>query len=861
MSLDAPQQSGSHQADKLFGEALQLAPTERLAFLRRACDGDALLFEQLAGRLAIPAGVPTPEAEFDNSTRTIIRRGFVVGKTIAGRFRIVRFVGNGGMGDVYEAEDLLPSQPRRVALKTILAKIASQPDMIRQFEREIALGQMISHPNVCRIHDLGFHQDDPAEPPMLFLSMEFLDGVTLAQWLRDRKAMAAEEALPLIRQLAGALDAAHQVNIVHRDFKPGNIMLVKGRGSLATRAVVTDFGLATEVLRADANGVQSRSGAGTPDYMSPEQVKGEPVGPACDIYAFGVVVYQMLTGRLPFEGESALHRMAKRLHEPPVPPIAHFDSLPLPWNQAILRCLERDPADRFPSVQAAMAALDGAAQSITPPARMASRRPLLAYATIVLMGLALVAFGIRSLPRPASPSVGSIAVIPFDNVGADTEWQYLADGMTENMINRLSRIADLTVMSRSAVFRAKTPKVDPIEVGRKLHVEAVLTGSIRHDASHLEVSFELVDVATGRHLWGQKYRQDFLDPLTFEKSAVEDTATQLRSQLTPAEKRKVLRDYTENTNAFRLYLKGRYEWNKRNRKGYEQSIVFFRQALDIDPVYALAYSGLADAYAGQSDFLPPADVYAKAKAAAKRALEIDPDLPEAHTSLGIIYLQYEWDWAKAEAELQRAIQLNPNYPTAHSMHARLLSVLGRFAEAQTEITKAQKLDPLSMSIANGVGSTYYFSREFDRAETQYRTSLSLVNHPVTFSYLARNQIAAGRAGEAVKEYERLLAEDPGDVSTLVELSRAYALAGRRPDAERAYERARNSPRAGQPLPLTSLAGTNAALNRRDEAFAFLDQAFAERFWYLMFLKTDPLFDPLRGDPRYRALLRKMQLAD
>jgi TolB-like protein/Tfp pilus assembly protein PilF len=469
--------------------------------------------------------------------------------------------------------------------------------------------------------------------------------------------------------------------------------------------------------------------------------------------------------------------------------------------------------------------------------------------------------GVRVLRASFSDrSVQSVAVLSFVNVGGDPDWEYLADGMTESMINRLSRLRDLTVMSRSAVFRIKKTETDAIEQGRRLHVDAILTGSVRHFSDHLEASIELVDCATGRHLWGQHYHQMFVDSLTFEKNAVEDTASQLRTRLNQTEKEGLTRDYTENMNVYRLYLKGRYEWNKRTLKGSEQAIRYFREALESDPGYALAYAGIADAYSTESGFLPSTDIFPKATAAAKKALEIDPDLPEAHAALGFVHLQYDWDWGQAEAEFRRALELNPSYPSAHSMFARLLCVLERFQEAEAEVAKAQTLDPLSMGIANGVAFEYYLSRDFGRAEKQFKASLALDSNSVTVSYLALVHTAAGRTREAVSEYERLLAADPSDVNTMADLVRAYAFSGRPTDAARLYERLKGAT-GDQSLQPTSLAGASAALGRMDEAFAELDRAYAEKCWYLIFLKVEPLFDSLRKDQRYRVLLRKMNLAD
>jgi TolB-like protein/Tfp pilus assembly protein PilF len=462
--------------------------------------------------------------------------------------------------------------------------------------------------------------------------------------------------------------------------------------------------------------------------------------------------------------------------------------------------------------------------------------------------------------KHSGASVRSLAVLPFLNAGADPDWDYLADGVTESMINRLSRIRDLRVMSRSAVFRVKKMEADPIEQGRRLKVDAVLTGSIHHFPDHLEASVELVDCATGNHIWGEQYRQVFVDPLMFEKSAVEDTATQLRERLDSSEKQSVTRNYTANLETYRLYLKGRYEWNKRNVKASEQAIRYFKQALDLDPSYAVAWAGIADAYSFESGYLPASEIFPKAQAAALKSLELDPDLAEAHASLGFIYVQYGWDWARSEAEFRRARQLNPNYPSSHSMYARLLTVLGRFPEAEAEVAKAQALDPLSPGIAAGVALEYYLARDYSRAEKQLQNMLRLdPSSFVTNSYLALTHVAEGKAKEAVLAYERLLAADPNDLLTMADLVRAYSLSGRPKDANELMERIKKSPNYATLLP-TSMAEANGALGRLDAAFAELDRAFSERCWYLIYLNVEPIFDPLRHDPRFRVMQRKMALA-
>jgi len=728
-----------------------------------------------------------------------------VGTMVGGRFRIAQFISAGGMGEVYQAVDTRLG--RLVAIKV------AQANFTQRFEQEARAIAALNHPNICTLYDVGPN----------YLVMEFLEGSPL------KGPLSLHTAIEYSAQICDALHAAHVKGIIHRDLKPANIFVTKAG------VKVLDFGLAK--LTRDVPGPQeetqtislTRPGAvmGTPAYMSPEQLEGRQADARSDIYAFGCVLYELLTGDRAVIGQR------------PVKPAA--------IDRVIRKCLARNPADRWQSIA-----------EIRPQLRRSTSNPIRKLAIVAAL-LVLSAFSTWMWLRiPRTPSVRSIAVLPFENAGGAPEWQYLADGMTESMINRLSRIGDLTVMSRSAVFRLDKAAPDAIEKGRKLQVDAILTGTVRHYSDHLEASFELVDCASGRHLWGQRYDQVFVDALTFEKSAVEDTATQLRAHLSEVEKQRVLRDYTENTDAYRLYLKGRYEWNKRNRKGYDQAILYFQQALEADPGYALAYSGMADAYSGENDFLPPSEIFPKAEAAAKRALQIDPDLPEAHASLGFIHVQYDWTWPEAEEEFRQAIRLNPSYPTAHSMYSRLLCILGRFAEAQVEVSKAQKLDPLSMGIANAVGFTYYLARDFARADKQFQSSLTLVSNPVTASYLALTRVASGRTTDAVSEYEGILASDPSDLDTMADLTRAYALAGRREIALRTYEHLNNAAADHPPLP-TSLAGAAGALNRLDDAFSLLDRAYAEKCWYLIFLKVDPLFDPLRQDQRYRVLLRKMNL--
>jgi eukaryotic-like serine/threonine-protein kinase len=833
------------QAREIYRAFLEQPAETRERYLEEVCGDDSELLREVRALLA-PAEAstvltPTPSP--------------LIGQQL-NAYRILSFLGRGGMGEVYRAHDTVLG--REVAIKTLPSAFASDSERLERFRREARVLASLNHPNIAAIYGLeecrGTH----------FLVLELVEGETLAARIANRDGIL-RDTFRICSQIAEALEAAHRKGIVHRDIKPANVKLTP-----EGRVKVLDFGLAKTLLPYGADPDRTATATiatapgrvlGTPEYMSPEQLRGDAVDARSDIWAFGCLAYELLSGKSIFSRSSLADTVAAILEREPDWKCIPAET-PQPVVSLLQRCLQKDARLRLEDMETARRVLEEAAASATGP-RWFSRRNAILTGILLLSG-ALTMAAIYSFnlwqAKHSGPSVRSLAVLPFVNVGADPEWDYLADGVTESMINRLSRIRDLTVMSRSAVFRINKTEANTIEQGRRMHVDAVLTGSIRHFPDHLEASVELVDCATGRHLWGEHYRQAFVDTLMFEKSAVEDTATQLRARLDSGQKQSVTRNYTGNLETYRLYLKGRYEWNKRSVKASEQAIRYFRQALDLDPSYALAYAGIADAYSVESGFLPAFEIFPKAQDSARKALELDPDLAEAHASLGFIYVQYTWDWAQAEAEFRRALEVNPNYPSAHSMYARLLCVLGRFPEAEAEIAKAQRLDPLSPGIATGVAVEHYLARDYSRAEKQFQTNLALdPSSSVTASFLALTLAAEGRAKEAVLAYERILAADPSDLSTMADLVRAYALAGREKDAALLIDRIKMSPNHTTLLP-TSLAEAFGALGRLDEAFAALDRAFSERCWYLIFLNVEPIFDPLRKDPRFRAIQKRMALA-
>jgi len=704
----------------------------------------------------------------------------------------------------------------------------------------------VTHPNVCRVHDLCTHGAGT-----LFLTMELLDGETLAERLR-RGRMATLEALPIVTQMAAALDAAHQAGVVHRDFKTSNVMLASG----GRRAVVTDFGIAHQFAYASAAGdVHDLTPAGlfvgTPAYLAPEQVEAGPITPAVDIYALGVVMYEMVTGELPFAGETPLAVAAKRLREDPTPARQHLPGLDPRWESTIMRCLRREPAERFTEAAEAVAALTAAHAPAKPKRSLVSRRPVL----VSIAGL-LTALGLGEwfwLSRRGA-TIDSLAILPFADATSDSSLGFLKDGIVEGLINNVAQLPQLTVIARSSTLRYK-PDDDPQAAGRKLNVRAVLTGKISRGGEEVRVAVELVDVRDNRHLWGKTYRRTMATMANMETDIAREISDELRPRLTSTSKQLLTRGHTENSEAYLEYVRGRYYWNQRTQDGYSKGIEHLRRAIELDPAYALAYAGLADCYMFQD--APPKEAFGRAMAAARRALELDNRLAMAHASVGYIDFLYEWNWAESESELRQAIELNPNYATAHSMYARYLVAMGRSEEALRQAVRASELDPLSPGISTGVGLTYFLSRRFDQAIDQYKKTLAmepkfwLANLSLAIAY---NQ--KGRYSDAISVLQAKA--DAGDEEALLHLGYAHALAGHDERArkilalltDRAHEKRVSS---------YHLSYLYTGLGDKDRAIARLGKACDERAPSVAFLRVQPELDPLRSDPRFDALLQRAGL--
>ncbi|HJQ23373.1 MAG TPA: protein kinase [Blastocatellia bacterium] len=816
-------------------------------------------------KMAKAARPSAPEAVVGAAQATAARRSEQL--VAALNYRILSKLGEGGGGVVYLAEDT--RLRRTVVLKFLPDELVQDDRARRRFLREARLASALDHPNICTIYEInevdGLH----------FIAMQYVEGKTLKQVIANRP-LDIEAAVAIAFQIAEALAAAHEQHIVHRDIKPGNI-IITNKGQVK----ILDFGLAKSLAHSapDESGDPTeltRQGAqlGTPAYMSPEQVRGEAVDHRSDIFSFGVILYEMVTGRSPFKGRNktpvdVMHSVAHHTPQPAGKINAH---VPEPLEAVIERAMQKAFAARYQSARELLDDLRKLKQDSQSGGavirRAVSRRRIaprwLAYVGLALLALVIVGIGLRLVFRPSAShkTIRSVVVLPFTNGSQDPNAEYLSDGVTESIINSLSQVSELKVIARTTAFRYKGRDVDPQSVGRELNVEGVLTGKVTGQGDALLVQTELVNAADGTELWGEKYSRKLSDILTVQEEIARHISERLRLKLNGEEEKRLTRSYTDDAEAYQLYLKGRYHWNKRTDESYQKAIDYFRQAIAKDPNYALAYTGLADAYSFMSSqsISSPTEAMPLAKEAATHALALDDSLAEAHTSLAYILLYYDWNWAEAEEEYRRAIALNPSYATPHHGYAYLLISTGRPEEALAEISKAEELDPLSLLIHTDHGEFFYFLHQPAQAIAQLKKALDLDPAFVRAHFLlGRAEVQNGQCDEALAEFQkaRRLAENSTEM--LAALGQGYAWCGKKAEARQVLAQLAGLANQRYVSPHW-FAATLAALGDKDQAFAWLDKAIERRFGPLIYLRVNPIWDDLRDDSRFGERLRRVGLA-
>ncbi|HWC76723.1 MAG TPA: protein kinase, partial [Blastocatellia bacterium] len=664
------------------------------------------------------------------------------------------------------------------------------------------------------------------------------------------------EAVDFSSQVADALTDAHSLGIVHCDIKSANL-IVNERGlvklfDFGISRVIEDDSLKSPGDQTRKIGRQTELGVviGTAAYMSPEQAMGRAVDQRSDIFSLGVVMYEMLTGRLPFEGQNSVEIIDKIIHEEPLPLARLNYSVPILLEQIVRKSLEKDRERRYQSARELLIDLRNFKRDLDSGTRGTSS---LDRGTQVVRK-----------PRTArSRTINSLAILPLVNATNDTDTDYLSDGITESIINNLAQLPKLRVMARSTVFRYKGHEVDPRDVGRELGVRAVLTGRVFLMGDRLVIKTELVDTEDGAHLWGEQYNRTLSDIFSIEEEISREISEKLRLKLSGEQKRKLAKRHTEKTAAYQLYLKGRYYWNKRTEEGLKKGIEHFQQAINLDPNYALAYAGLADSYNLLASYstLSPDEAFKVAKQAATRALELDSSLAEAHVSMAATKNWYDWDWEGAEKEYRRAIELNPSYATAYQWYALDLAGMGRIDEALEMMKRAQDLDPLSLIISLNVARVYYFARDYDRAIEQCRKALEMFpDFALALRRLGQAYSQKQMYPEAIEAFRSAIENSHNDSETMAALAHTFALSGRPEEAERILSDMMEMSKTLYVSPY-SVARVHTGLGDKEQALDWLEKACEQRHGILAYLKVEPVFDPLRSEPRFIGLLRKMGLSE
>ena len=827
------------------------------------CDFDNTKTSRFCSNCGSPLLEDSPTQESETKTLYTPMKRLIRGRVFGQRYEVIEELGEGGMGIVYKVFDRKIDE--KVALKVLAPEIAGDERTIERFRNELKLARKISHRNVCRMYDLS------EEEKTQFITMEYVPGENLKNLIKRIGQLSKTKAVSIAKQVCEGLVEAHRLGVVHRDLKPQNIM-VDSEGN----ARIMDFGIARSIRTKSIT--ETGMIIGTPEYMSPEQVEGVGVDHRSDLYSLGVILFEMLTGRVPFQGETPLSVILKHKTEQPPDPRRFDDQIPVDISQMILKCMEKDKNKRYPTADALLADLIEIEKGFTTTktVRLGKKhlgigkpkeKKIVLIALLIFLIVAMVVTGLFFYPgvfKGGQKSLNSIAVLPLKNLSGISTQEYLSDGMTEALISNLAQMEALErVISSTSVMQYKNTTKPLPEIARDLGVDAVVEGSVLVFEERVRVSVQLIEARTDRNIWSNSYERDLKDILVLQSELARAIAREIKIVVTPAEQARLALTRPVNPEAYQLVLRARSLWNKRSEEDLMKAKELFEQAIETDPTYALAHAGLADAYNMLASyyFIQPSDAYPKAREAARQALGLDENLAEAYASLAWVKYRYEGDWFGAETDYNWAIGLNPSYAIAHHWYGSLLRDMGRFDEALSELEKARELNPFSLAINTSIGYLFYYARQYDKAIAEGQKALQLnpdfhwAHDVIALAYLQK-----GEFKEALASFQKAVAFSESSVDYKCHLAQAYAQAGMTEEAQSLLNVLLEERETIQ-LPLHEISLLYKALGQEDRALKFLVEASSDQSFIVNTSSGDPRWDEFREDPMFAEILEKIGVDD